>query len=107
MTASRASRHDTCKSVLYTLKLVNVLCTGAVQQRVAVVNPGSDDAACHGISHLSVECRSDMPQGSDMKVTRFHDTCDMIIKRQALIYCHTQALELDLSLIHISEPTRL
>ena len=55
---------------------------GAMQQRVVVVDPGSDDAASHGISYLSTECRSDVPQGSDMEVACFHNTCDMVIKRQ-------------------------
>ena len=74
MMAPRASHHEACKSILYPLKLVKVLCSGAMQQRVAVVNPGSDDAACHGISYLLTECRWDIPQGSDMEVTGFHDT---------------------------------
>ena len=85
MIAPRASGHDPCKSILHPLKLVKVLFSGAMQQRVAVVNPRTDDAACHGISYLLAECWSDMPQGSDMEVTGFHDTCDMVIKRQALI----------------------
>ena len=85
MISPHASHHDTRKSILYPLKLVKILCSGAVQHRVSVVDPRTDDAACHGISYLLTECRSDMPQGSDMEVTVFHDTCDMVIKRQALV----------------------
>ena len=36
MIASRASRHDPRKSILYPLKLVKVLFSGTMQQRVAV-----------------------------------------------------------------------
>ena len=62
-------RQDARESILLSLKLVEVLFRRAVEQRVTVVDPCTDDAASDRVSHFSREVTCDMAQLSYMKVT--------------------------------------
>ncbi len=50
------------------LQLLHVGHFGAVEQQVAVVEPGADDAASDGVRHSAVQHWSDVSQSSDVKV---------------------------------------
>jgi hypothetical protein len=54
--------------ILDALQLLDVGHFIAVEQRVAVVEPGADDAASDGVRHSAVQHWSDVSQSSDVKV---------------------------------------
>src|SRR5271165_6241562 len=67
--------------VLDGLQLLDVGDFGAVEQRVAVVEPGADDAARDGIRHFTVQhWSSDVQQRSDVEVARLDDALYMLVE---------------------------
>ena len=89
----RSTRHNTCQMILNALELVKVLLRGVIQQCVAVVKPGVDNAACNHIGHLPAEHWTDMLQSPDMKIAGLHNIFYVIIKCKALVECHSEAFE--------------
>ena len=66
--------------VLNALQLLDVGDFGAVEQRVAVVEPGADDAANDGVRHSAVQHWSNVPQRSDVEVAGLHDALYMLVE---------------------------
>ena len=83
-------RHDMRKFILYPLKLFEVLFRRAVEQRVTVIDPCTDDAASDHVSHFSHEVTSNMAQRSYMKVTLANHAVDMILEHERAIECNTK-----------------
>src|ERR1043165_9882241 len=84
----------TCQGVLHSLKSLDVLMRGTVQQRVTIVKSCADYAACHCIGYCSIEHRSDVLQSADVAVARFDDVCHMPIERHVLVKGDSEALQL-------------
>ena len=68
-------RDDASERVLDALQLLDVRDFGAVEQRVAVIEPGADDAASDGIRHSTVQHWSDVPQRSDVEIAGLTMLC--------------------------------
>ena len=73
MVAPVGLRDYASERVLDALQLRDVGDFSAVEQRVAVVEPGADDAASDGVRHSTVQHWSDVPQRSDVEVAGLDD----------------------------------
>ena len=73
--------------------MLKSLKTTAVEQRIAVVEPGADDAASDVIRHSTVQHWSDVPQRSDVEVAGLDDALYMLVEGQALVECDSKALQ--------------
>ena len=93
MVAPVGLRDYASERVLDALQLLDVGYFGAVEQRVAVVEPGADDAASDGIRHYTVQHWSDVQLRSDMEVAGLDDALYVLVEGQALVECNSKNLQ--------------
>ena len=93
MVAPVRLRDDASERVLDALQLLDVGDFGAVEQRLAVVEPGADDAASDGVRYFTVQQWSDVPQRSNVEVAGLHDALYMLVEGQALVEWDSKALQ--------------
>ena len=66
-------------------QLVEVLLGDAVEERVAIVDPSTDDSASNRISLLACQVTSDVAKSSDVIVARTYDPVNVVPERQCAV----------------------